>query len=525
MFHVKHSSRGVSQKSKNMANIFQKIPISSPKSNSFDLSYDLKLSLDMGQLVPIHVQECIPGDIFTQKTETLLRFAPLIAPVMHRVKVYQHFFFVPNRILWPGWEKWIIQEPGAGAYPVMNDMTVQAKSLSDYLGLPIGPFSDANVRPSALPFAAYQRIWYDYYRDQNLEDSANNGYKGILVDGVQPTMDSGVLQTLRVRAWSKDMFTSALPWPQKGAEAVIPIGQLSGKAPVYRSSGGGGTTSLTSSPSGAFVSNRVVPDTGDGQLAIDVQGPGSTIQVGSSSINDLRRAFRLQEWLEKKARGGTRYIEMIASMFGVKSSDARLNRPEFLGGSVEPVVISEVLQNAPPTNTGATPQGNMAGHGISVGAGKQVRYRVEEHGFIIGIMSVLPVTAYQQGTPRLYLKNDPFLYYWPDFAHIGEQAIFSEELWHENSAAARGTFGYTPRYAEYRYNPSRVAGDFRTNLSYWHMGRIFDSKPALNAQFVRSNPTKRIFAVTSEDVNSLYAHVFHRIKARRPIPKFGVPSF
>lgn len=505
-----------------MANIFQQIAARRPRFNHFDLSYDHKLSLDMGQLIPVHIQECVPGDTFTQQSQVLIRFAPLVAPVMHRVKVYQHFFFVPNRILWNGWQDWIIGNSNAGAFPVMNDLGVNDKSLGAYLGLPTGAFTDGNVRPSALPFAAYQRIVWDYYRDQNLLPTPTNpGQEGILSDGLQVAANSVQLSTMRTRAWAKDYFTSALPWPQKGAEALIPMGQGMTDVPVHSSDPSVGNTNINATPNVQTVPGSVPAG---GPTGSDLHAKTSMLQMAASSINDLRRAMRLQEWLEKNARGGTRYIEAILSHFGVTSSDARLNRPEFLGGSSEPVVISEVLQTAPPTTTGTTPQGNMAGHGISVGAGKTIKYTCEEHGYIIGIMSVLPMTAYQQGVPRHFYKNDRFLYYWPSFANIGEQAIYSGELFHENSASAKDTFGYTPRYAEYRYNPSRVSGEFRSSLAFWHMGRVFASKPPLNNAFVTADPTKRIFAVTDPLVNSLYAHVFHKIKARRPLPKFGTPT-
>ena len=244
----------------------------------------------------------------------------------------------------------------------------------------------------------------------------------------------------------------------------------------------------------------------------------------ASSINDLRRAFRLQEWLERNARGGARYIEIITAHFGVRSSDARLQRPEFLGGSSTPITISEVLQTSANASE-PTPQGNMAGHGVSVGSSNYVSYRAEEHGYIIGIMSVMPKTAYQQGVPKHFKKLDKFDYYWPSFANIGEQPIYNEELYHQNNPSDGEVFGYTPRYAEYKYIPSTVHGEFRTSLNFWHMGRIFSTKPTLNQDFIEcdSAEVERVFNVL-EGEEHLYVYLHNEVKATRLMPYYGTPT-
>jgi hypothetical protein len=505
-------------------NIFNSIQLKKPKKNFFDLTHDVKLSANMGELVPILTLECVPGDKFDLGCESIIRFAPMTAPVMHRMDVTMHYFFVPNRILWPNWEKFITNNGPNGTGPDIvapyispqwdwpNVHEPTCLKFLDYLGVPPVPTGGVASQISALPMAAYQCIYNEYYRDQNLIQPID--YK--LRDGnnVSSGADIRRLTTLRNRAWEHDYFTSSLPFAQKGAAVDIPLGAVNGDANIYSNVG---TTTL----SGSANDPVVLGDTNVGLTDLWAQTDGLTVEP--TTINDLRRAYRLQEWLEKNARGGTRYIESILSHFGVKSSDSRLQRPEYITGVKTPVVISEVL------NTSGTqdqlPQGNMAGHGIAVSSGRSGSYYCEEHGYIIGIMSVMPKTAYQQGIPRTFLKLDPLDYFWPSFANIGEQEVKLEELY-AYTANSDDTFGYVPRYAEYKYMPSRVAGDFRTSLDYWHLGRIFASEPTLSQEFIECAPedTERIFAVTDPDAQKLYCHVLNKIKAVRPMPKYGTPT-
>ena len=503
-------------------NIFNSIQLKKPKKNFFDLTHDVKLSTNMGQLTPILTLEVVPGDSIDIGCESIIRFAPMVAPVMHRMDVSMHYFFVPNRILWDNWEKFITNNGPNGTGPEIvapywlysdDAYFAEYKKLVDYMGVPPVPSGGDNAKISALPFAAYQCIYNEYYRDQNLIAPVN--YK--LTDGNNNSSRPDLL-TLRNRAWEHDYFTASLPFAQKGAAVDIPLGQLSENAPIYYDQSTPVGTTLTGTPTNAFVPGSNSPTT-----STDLFAATAGIDVEPTTINDLRRAYRLQEWLEKNARGGTRYIESILSHFGVKSSDARLQRPEYITGVKTPVVISEVL------NTSGTadqlPQGNMAGHGIAVSSGKSGSYYAEEHGYIIGIMSIMPKTAYQQGIPRTFLKFDPLDYYWPSFANIGEQEVQVQELYAYTPNHA-DTFGYVPRYAEYKYMPSRVAGDFRTSLDYWHLGRIFASEPTLSAEFIECTPedTERIFAVTDPDAQKLYCHVLNKIKAVRPMPKYGTPT-
>jgi hypothetical protein len=506
-------------------NLFNSIQLKKPKKNFFDLTHDVKLSANLGELTPILTLECVPGDKFDLSCESIIRFAPMVAPVMHRMDVTMHYFFVPNRILWPNWEKFITNNgpngngpeyvaPFVSWGPSYTGYEPSILRFLDYLGVPpVG--TGQNGKISALPLAAYQAIYNEYYRDQNLIAPVDY----VLTDGENFVDASDVqrLGALRNRAWEHDYFTASLPFAQKGAAVDIPLGAVNGDAPIYANSASGNTT-LAGSPYTIFLEGDANPS-----ISTDVYAQTDGLQVEPTTINDLRRAFRLQEWLEKNARGGTRYIESILSHFGVKSSDARLQRPEYICGVKSPVVISEVL------NTSGTqdqlPQGNMAGHGISVSSGRSGSYYCEEHGYIIGIMSVMPKTAYQQGIPRTFLKLDPLDYFWPSFANIGEQEVQVQELYAYTDNAA-DTFGYVPRYAEYKYMPSRVAGDFRTSLDYWHLGRIFDSEPTLSQEFIECTPaeTDRIFAVTDPDAQKLYCHVLNKIKAVRPMPKYGTPT-
>ena len=532
--------------------IFDNVAFPKHKRNVFNLSHERRTSASFGKLIPVFCEEVLPGDTWQVSTESFVRAMPMLAPLMHRVNIYTHFFFVPNRLVWDEWKDFITGGEDGTASPEFPKILLMPQhshigSLADHLGVGINQLDqtqNTRIIANALPFRAYQLIYNEYYRDQNLQDEIeidkSSGIKG-------SSQIPGIVE-LRNRNWEKDYFTSALPWTQRGPESVVPIGD---QAPVVLDGDSDnmqivrGTTPpnhpassqayLTTNPNGGSLAQGTVEYPNQGNVYLDPNGTlyADLSKATATTINDLRRSIALQRWLETNARGGARYIEQIFSHFGVTSSDARLQRPEFLGGGRQPLSISEVLQTS--QSTADSDLGDMAGHGISASHTQQFRRFFEEHGFIIGIMSIMPKSSYGNGTRRFMHKFDRFDYAWPEFANLGEQEVWNSEIYQQydllaaaNVGSASGTFGYQSRYAEYKYIPNTVHGDLRTEaFSPWTLFRFFDSLPNLNNQFIQVDNQEddlgRIFPITDSDTQFI-VQLYHNAKAVRILPKHVIPS-
>lgn len=565
----------------NEANIFQKVKLWKPRHSTHDLSYINKFTLDFGNLVPCYIEPVVPGDKFRIDTAYFLRFQPLIAPIMDNVDMYVHYFYVPERLVWDGFGDWIkgfsvenvpvpqyilLQEVNTfhlsaegQALGVTHQEVCGKGSLWDMLGYPILDENKnyGNQRKKANRLLAYALIWREYYRDQNLSDEVD------LFSDVNGRLSPNKFVNflfMRQRAWEKDYFTSALPWPQRGADVNLP---LTGDAPVsgdasinFSTVGSGGTyvkrnDGTASARGGAQIGSSTslgnpLLDDDDQRIAFDTPAhittddPGQynhlkadMSQVTAATINDLRKANALQKWFELRARTGNRLKEFLLGNFGVAPKDLRLDRPQYLGGGKAPVVIADVLQNSASVVSGdeASPQANMAGQGAAFGKSSRIKKFVDEHGYIIGIMSVIPRSSYMNGCPRDLDKFDQLDYYFPVFQNLGEQEIKNSEIFFSDSLEANeGTFGYTPRYAEYKFHGNEVHGDLRDDLEFWHLGRKFSDTPVLSQKFVEVRPDEngddlnRIFAYTGNDSKRLIVQVAHHVRAIRPMDFYSIPS-
>lgn len=493
------------------------------KRAAFNLSYNNSLSFEIGDLVPIYLEDVLPSDKFIIKPEFYIKFAPLVFPVYQQFKASIHYFFVPNRLAWSRFEEFITggrNGTSTPAYPVVEQSTLEynqfagISSLADYLGFPSTKDTSGFVTPNfdAIPFFDYQFIYDEFFRDPTLDVPLFNRNDGVGDSVFQASDIQGVLSeirsnpnladqlfSLRKRCWKKDYFTTATPWVQRGPDIRLPFNDI-------RTIGHGLTN---------------VIDTVDftNKSTTSVSVVNSVEALGT--LNDFYKASALQRWLQRNASSGSRYVEQILAHFGVHVPDYRLNRPQYLGGCVQDCNISEITQTSQTSST--SPLGQFAGRAVAAGNGNTIKFDVPEHGYIIGLLSVLPMASYSQGLRKNLRRTDRFDFFFKDFQGIGQQPVMQSELYN-NSAQGDRVFGYQERYAEYKFHNNEVHGDFRDTLADWTDCRIFTSAPVLNSDFVHCDNAvggnNRIFAVPAA-TSHLYATVNNVVTALRPMSPFA----
>lgn len=482
------------------------------KRSKFSLGYTRLLSCDMGELVPIGLTEVLPGDTVQHATSALVRAAPLVSPVMHPVHVSIHHWFVPHRLVWTDWENFITGGPdglNASVLPTISIVNPAIGSLADYLGVPTGTYT-ASV--SALPFRAYAKVWNEFYRDQDLETALTID----LTDGADTTTNV----TLQNCDWEKDYFTTCRPWEQKGSAVTVPLGTT---APVIGKEGSN-TRTFERQGAGADLSLNISEAGGVAGTAITFQA--DLANASAVTVNVLRRALALQRFEEARARYGSRYTEYLRYL-GVRSSDSRLQRPEYLGGGRANITINPVAQTSETSGNGVL--GELAGVGSAVANGHGFSHSFTEHGLILGLVSIRADMTYQQGLERMWSRRTVYDFYWPGLAHLGEQTVMTREIYSDGSATDATVFGYQERWAEYKFKPSRVSGAFRstnaTPIDVWHLAQEYSSAPLLNNAFIIENPP--VSRVTQTDTVAGQQFLFDSIfdcRAVRAMPMFSIPG-
>lgn len=532
---------------------FQSVKLTRPKKSTFDLSHDKRLTTRMGRLTPCMCIECVPSDSFSGSSEMLVRLAPLLAPIYDRIEVFVHYFFVPSRLLWDEWEEFITGGrlgaeittppivPNILIGPTLTEdpLWFAPSSLADYLGVPVLPTPGSiaanynTIGIDLMPFAAYQLIWFEYYRDRNFVGDDYFQDNMPMVSGEFDETFAPIMLTLKTRSYKHDYFTSALPFTQRGAEVLIPVDA----AVTYLDQAIYVNNSTSADPTTVEVDPVGAADGRSNFNSAGVAGPHGIENIESISnttttINDFRSAYALQVWMERNAIAGSRYTESTQAHFDVKPQDERLQRPEYIGGGRIAVKISEVLSTAWANDgTDEIPQANMAGHGVTYGNTNNFRYFCMEHGFILGIMSIMNPPSYHQGMPKMFRRRSFLDYPWPTFAKLGEQQVDKAELFAshtnltENGDGELPLFGYQSRYADWKYIPNWNHGLFHDDLLFWTLTRQFATSPTLSAEFNEFDDATqdRIFAVNGgEDNFWIYCH--NRVTVKRPLPYFGTPN-
>ena len=532
------------------AHLFSQVPSADIPRSSFNRSHGHKTTFDAGFLVPFYIDEVLPGDTFNCRAHLFARLATPIVPMMDNMYLETFYFAVPIRLLWNNWERFngAQDDPGDSTDFLIPEIVPpaggwQAETLSDYFGLPTKVSGLTGI--CSFWHRAYNLIWNEWFRDQNLQES--------LIVPKDDGPDNDDWFKLMRRGKRHDYFTSALPWPQKGPGVEIPIGSMAPISGTITTSLLGNNSDIMFRAAASGVSSKAqvvntapypinfatAPSSGlnylrfgtaAGQVGIDATSTfdlqADLSAASAVTINSLRQAFQLQKMFERDARGGTRYTEIVRSHFGVVSPDARLQRPEFLGGSSHRVIVNPVAQT---NSTDATsPQGNLAAFGlVSDSSGGFVKSFVE-HCVIIGLVNVRADLTYQQGIPRMFSRRTRYDFYWPSFAHLGEQAVLNKEIYAQGTAEDDEVFGYQERWAEYRYFPSQITGKFRSNfdqpLDLWHLAQYFENKPTLSSEFIEENPpVERVIAVPSEPHFIMDSDI--KLSCARPMPVYSVPGY